>query len=416
MKKSVTLLLAAALCINFVSALNNPIKNWMKKQKARTSFGKTELAYAPQLTIGYFWDDMEEPPVWVFTDSVLTQYNEKGIITFEERIFGGSFKVRTYYELNSSGNVTASYRLNWDPFKNMWDSTSKSFYTYNNTGFETEFREYRYNLNSNSWVIDFAYQTEYVTSANNKIIEKTTRNWVPHLGIYRNNDRSIYTYNASGEVSTVEAFEWDTLANGFKESYRAKDIVWHKFFPNDIEASLSSSLLIQEWTGNSYQDSERGKSEYDAKDNIVSDKWEEKDGASWVVSYWDQYTYTYDNNGAITEEIEKSYDVTSENFVNNNKRLYANFFVYNSLNEKRIERIESVVYPNPIAKGETLQVNATNAIAIDIYNIEGKLIQTTEINNGKAKLESDLNTNGLYYYHIKDKNNQIISTGKLVIE
>ena len=75
---------------------------------------------------------------------------------------------------------------------------------------------------------------------------------------------------------------------------------------------------------------------------------------------------------------------------------------------------EVSVYPNPVKDVLNISVNQTEKAVVTIYNLQGKVVLTTPLNNGTNQLQIDELNAGVYFYSVRD-NGDLIDTKKLII-
>jgi photosystem II stability/assembly factor-like uncharacterized protein len=89
-----------------------------------------------------------------------------------------------------------------------------------------------------------------------------------------------------------------------------------------------------------------------------------------------------------------------------------------SINEQDNNRIPFSIYPNPTNQNATLEFDNSgkeNCI-LKLYDIQGQLVRTIAgISTGKAEIERKNLTSGLYFFQLQT-DNEIIATGKFIIE
>lgn len=86
--------------------------------------------------------------------------------------------------------------------------------------------------------------------------------------------------------------------------------------------------------------------------------------------------------------------------------------------DKNARNNQSLIFPNPIKKGENIQIKNTNTNIRNyrITNSLGQLINTGEVLSGDNQINVSQLNSGLYFIYLSDINNTVISTEKLIIE
>jgi hypothetical protein len=117
--------------------------------------------------------------------------------------------------------------------------------------------------------------------------------------------------------------------------------------------------------------------------------------------------------------------------VDNNGVIYAGFVGYSAYVKKMdcpdlglgVNDIaapttaQAIVYPNPSHGSFTVEMqNGTANSHVVIYNVLGENIYQAPLNTDKTQITLTNQSAGIYLYRILDENNQVVSTGKLIIE
>ncbi|MDH6251835.1 hypothetical protein M2347_001562 [Chryseobacterium sp. H1D6B] len=76
------------------------------------------------------------------------------------------------------------------------------------------------------------------------------------------------------------------------------------------------------------------------------------------------------------------------------------------------------VYPNPVKKGNDIHfmINDRSASGVSLYDLSGKMIKKQGIDKDKVTINTQNLPAGTYVYKIESVNNQILSSGKIIVE
>lgn len=79
---------------------------------------------------------------------------------------------------------------------------------------------------------------------------------------------------------------------------------------------------------------------------------------------------------------------------------------------------ENSIYPNPVKRGNDIhfRINNNSADEIALYDISGKLIRKENVNKNDMIMNTQDLSTGTYVYKITSKNNQTLSSGKIIVE
>lgn len=72
-------------------------------------------------------------------------------------------------------------------------------------------------------------------------------------------------------------------------------------------------------------------------------------------------------------------------------------------------------YPNPAVSDINFVLNNENATTVLAYDLTGKLANSSNFENGKSTMNVSSLNQGIYFYSIVDKNNQVLSRGKFTV-
>lgn len=420
MKTTIWLTTLAAMSSIFVSAQSaKQSKQWHDTRGISKAASAKPL---PQTTTKFSWN--ENTMGWdLYPDTIYRTYNSGGnILTENTAYYDSSFSYSSNrsFVYNAMGKEIASYQVDWNGMTMTWDTTSKSVTTYDNLGAGSEYIYYSKDMGgTGDWMINYAYKNIPTYDANNKVIEDINQEWVRHLNAYRNSDKSVYTYNGANQISGLNGYNWDTVSNTFVVSIRIKDVVWHSWLPNDLENSAIISYTAQEWDGTDFIDAERALNAYDSQDNQTEEKNETWSGTEWEVDYWNQYTLTYSANDELIQRITKGWDDTEAEFLNEQKEVFADFYVPTTVGLNNINNLQQAfsVFPNPINGNGTLTVQfttATEGAALSLTDVTGKELLNVKLESTETNVQLPVLKTGLYIYKTIE-NNKVIGTGKLTV-
>jgi len=83
-----------------------------------------------------------------------------------------------------------------------------------------------------------------------------------------------------------------------------------------------------------------------------------------------------------------------------------------SITESEKASIELSVYPNPAATAVNFATTSSEAIKVLAFDVTGKIVATEVFEMGNAKMNLSNLSNGMYIYHVVDKNNLILKSDK----
>jgi hypothetical protein len=85
-----------------------------------------------------------------------------------------------------------------------------------------------------------------------------------------------------------------------------------------------------------------------------------------------------------------------------------------ALNEVSALAASVKAFPNPASASFTITMKSTDA-TVSVTDITGKLIETTAVVMGEAKMDVSNYANGVYFYQIKDASDNMVKSGKFTV-
>jgi hypothetical protein len=86
-----------------------------------------------------------------------------------------------------------------------------------------------------------------------------------------------------------------------------------------------------------------------------------------------------------------------------------------SVNENEKNAIELTVFPNPTTNFINFSTASLEAVNVTAFDMTGKAVATEVMENGKSIIHTGSLGAGVYLYHVTDKNNTILTTGKFTV-
>jgi len=143
--------------------------------------------------------------------------------------------------------------------------------------------------------------------------------------------------------------------------------------------------------------------------------WRSSDGLNWIQSNTDGFGNNQNNGeNAVTIGFGNYQYFGGPNYNTGGQVWRTNM---STGVEEQSNNCETSLYPNPVSNGKsiTIQANCNTQGQIQIYDLHGRLIQTSSMfHNGKVELDINEYESGIYFYRILAKDGELI-TGKFVI-
>ncbi len=316
------------------------------------------------------------------------------------------------FTYNAQGKMSQSFEYDWDNNARKWVGSAKSEYTYNPGGLLTQTFYYDRDDLTSDWL--YSYKEEISYNTEGKKIVSTFSDWNEAEDNWIESFKTEYTYNAEGKVE-------QTL--GLVRIDAPED--WILMTKDDYSYNENGNLILlvsQFWEENSGKWIQSNKNEYayDASGNMIRYIDYDFDGLNELFPFFkEEYTYndtyTLDDliipsefiyfdesiilfNHMLTSATFQEWDLDLSKWGNPEKgTLYYSDQIATSL--KDIGEISVSLYPNPVSEDLSLRHDGVNKITFTLFNLQGHVIMTREIdNNGKINLDGL--REGIYIYSL----------------
>ncbi|MFT5724868.1 MAG: hypothetical protein ACI9JN_001991 [Bacteroidia bacterium] len=277
-------------------------------------------------------------------------------------INGDKFEARRYITTyNSDGNILSNLSQNGNSVAGF-SNFVKQTYDYSAITIDGETKtylatyvHYRWNSGVSMWDTgNYEYST--VDNIQGKINE-TIKVLSPN-----NRNRTLYTYNTKGELSTEE-FQYSSGVNWVKSI---------KTFYTHTSNGLTEVEFLYDKSADSFNVKRRKYiSTFDNDGRLlerVHTNWMSNRN-NYVLTYREKYTY--DNDGDITEEVTANYSQLNSNWVLSGKTEY----IYKNQSGVLSQEILGVrVYPNPTT--DVINIDLQEVKRVSIYSVSGLWIKS----------------------------------------
>ncbi len=153
---------------------------------------------------------------WVFSQKATYYYNA-GVLDYLERFYydittstwqNQSKEIYTY----TTGLLTLKLNQQWDSVNNSYFDTGKWYYTYDSNNLLTEKRFEYFDTNTSTWVNSQKTVNIYDPVTLYKTV-KEEYYWDVSNNLWIGNSKEVYNYDSNGNMSTMEAFQFDSVNN-----------------------------------------------------------------------------------------------------------------------------------------------------------------------------------------------------------
>ena len=128
------------------------------------------------------------------------------------------------------------------------------------------------------------------------------------------------------------------------------------------------------------------------------------DSASAKVGHYLNGSWLEENSGTVSNNSITATGISS----------FSPFAVMNfgTLAATDFSKSKVSVYPNPF--NENLNISTQESGVVNFYDLSGKLVSTSVLMKGTNSLNKSSLAKGVYIYQIKNTNDEILSSGKVI--
>ncbi len=349
---------------------------------------------------------------------------------------------KLFYEYDEMDNLAIVLQFMWQAGNWVANGGNKFIYAYNTNNKITERISQTWDVNTTSWInygrSIFSYDAnEYLTETINQAWDSNTFSWY-------STSKQIYT-NSSGVIIEILKQMWDNNSSNWVNQERWTNIVWHDWtgFPEDSEIASYTSLY---WNNGIWENSYRITITFDMyggtvklQENYFNGNWinstketysydTHKNYTGWQVEMWfnnawsidmgnkNILTYTGDD---VTELIYQFYDHMNQEWINQGKEVYSDFFYTQGIDMNSFMLDEINLFPNPtngILNLEIINMNK-EMLSLEIVNINGQVVYSNQMNASDFPVHKiDLSNCSKGVYFVKLQNTTEVKVGKVILQ
>ncbi len=432
---------------------NNQHFNEWKSKSQKDAIQTKGLISKPSISEDYYWNET----YWVFSSITEYSYNEKGFITEELVTYtnsGQNDKKRTWV-YDSLDNQIETIAYNW--INGFWEISygSKTLYTYDENGNYTQrigqhweegewvnIAKDNYEYDSNGFEIIWIYQewengiliprwkhehtvgnqgewTEHIVSywGNNqwyyghKSIDIVWYNWEQNQlqsyleqtweGEWINDERYNATFTADNYIGVYEEYNNNSWVNFERKTYT--------HFPTE------HITKYEDFENNNWINSSKGTDFYNDHGKYIGHRTEgwiyENEEWKWVIGWENSYSFTYNENNDITEEVLMYLSSETYELENSSRHVYSIFQHFESSVNNNISIGNVKVFPNPVGDILIIDIqnkNLTEAV-VQIMSITGQKVYEGVLSGQFTSINTNSLSKGVYILHIQTTDNRILN-------
>ncbi|HQQ94749.1 MAG TPA: T9SS type A sorting domain-containing protein [Bacteroidia bacterium] len=342
------------------------------------------------------------------------RYESYNTSTSQWDIQFGQKNLLTY---NASNRITDNIYLSWNSTSQIWENMYReTAIQYDGNGNLTQYDGQM--PNGNLWDNDSRFKLIY--ALNNQPTEATLQTWTGSAFVNSERYQNLSFHNWCGyycndnALSTVTLQTWASV-NPNQWGTDARINVTYDAFGGSIE-------IDQDYNGSGWDNNSRYTNAFDSHSNNKGYTAEGWNTSTFVYDTVDasKIIYTYDANFNITQTIWQYWDTGGNTLVNSEKRDYFNFTSIVGLSESGQSGSEMQFFPNPCKSSCTLIVpgyagSSDENSLLNIYNLSGMLLYSSEIKSGSVQVEAGDLEPGLYFFTVQ-QGQSLMGRGKFIKE
>lgn len=324
---------------------------------------------------------------------------------------------RTLYDFDGTGKLTSAITQNWSG--TVWENSFRRLYTYNSHNKMTEETSYYWLNSSSSWKENERTIATYEGSKISSIISQGYGNgwendwrysmiydgdkltdyyedyWDYDLNKWEKYNKQVYTYNSSNQLTSEKFMFWNENINDYSNDYRVL---------LEYEDGKNSRKIYQDWSWNNWvytiQES------YIYSGNSIS----EIHYAEYDIDQFHDFQrtkYMYNSHGQPIHVSINYYNGTDWEPSINDFRIH--FYYENFSPTALFDASESngpEIYPNPASDYINVNLQDQHLNHIKIVDITGKVVFETQSNFSASTVQIPVNhlPNGVYILHLESGN------------
>lgn len=307
----------------------------------------------------YYKSDMDKP------DSTL-------MFTYDSIAQVMVYQTRSINYYNAAGRDTSEIMYSYEKGTKKWKLISRSTFQYNAQGKMDLQQDYSRDENNTKWVLTSKYQHTYSGD-----LEMSYESFYWLEIMWMGMSKTEYAYYPSGLIKSETDYSSDFMSGGYRKSSLTKHV-----YKNELA------------------------------DTIMDFKWENE---NWQAVAFEKYFY---QPGSTNIKAVDYYEIPETKSLAANVSLQKTdvvlYFYDNSGNTGFVNPnfAEVSVFPNPVSSMVQVFVPTPVNCRLDIFDVNGKLMQSNVISDVTTQVQMDRYKKGLYIFRIN--NNGTMTSRKVV--
>ncbi len=340
------------------------------------------------------WDiDIWNGGSWLHFSNIEYTFNENcmptlvgsQVLDFGSGVFVDSSRLTITY----NGNNEPLENINelWNVESNSWENELRTTYIYNSENLTTT---QNYEWQNEAWVLVEVIIEEYDTQA--MTYEVIYQDYVSATDTYVNTGRNVIQYNNFERIDNILYYDWDIVEDDWVHRSR-------QTYVYDTN-QLATQSILEDWEGEQWVNDVLEVFTYDANHFLIETLKSDWNIASTSYETNSRELITNDEEGNPIEMITQSYLFGSWVNSTRDRRTYPDCL---TLSDEEVAFEEINIYPIPATDELTIENTTQQDFALQLFDINGKLIKAEQLLNYRNNLDVSSLNSGVYILKLSNQ-------------
>ncbi|MEY8870301.1 T9SS type A sorting domain-containing protein [Meridianimaribacter flavus] len=322
---------------------------------------------------------------YTFNENCMPTLVESQVLDFGSGVFVDSSRLTITY----NGNNEPLENINelWNVESNSWENELRTTYIYNSENLTTT---QNYEWQNEAWVLVEVIIEEYDTQA--MTYEVIYQDYVSATDTYVNTGRNVIQYNNFERIDNILYYDWDIVEDDWEHRSR-------QTYVYDTN-QLATQSTLEDWEGEQWVNDVLEVFTYDANHFLIETLKSDWNTASTSYETNSRELITNDEEGNPIEMITQSYLFGSWVNSTRDRRTYPDCL---TLSDEEVAFEEINIYPIPATDELTIENTTQQDFALQLFDINGKLIKAEQLLNYRNNLDVSSLNSGVYILKLSNK-------------
>ncbi|TDY11926.1 T9SS type A sorting domain-containing protein [Meridianimaribacter flavus] len=322
---------------------------------------------------------------YTFNENCMPILVESQVLDFGSGVFVDSSRLTITY----NGNNEPLENINelWNVESNSWENELRTTYIYNSENLTTT---QNYEWQNEAWVLVEVIIEEYDTQA--MAYEVIYQDYVSATDTYVNTGRNVIQYNNFERIDNILYYDWDIVEDDWVHRSR-------QTYVYDTN-QLATQSILEDWEGEQWVNDVLEVFTYDVNHFLIETLKSDWNTASSSYETNSRELITNDAEGNPIEMITQSYLFGSWVNSTRDRRTYPDCL---TLSDEEVAFEEINIYPIPATDELTIENTTQQDFALQLFDINGKLIKVEQLLNYRNNLDVSSFNSGVYILKLSNQ-------------